>query len=78
MRPIRRELSGVNRMVALALAVIWLSAGIGAIVFGFIHARWLVVVLGVFALSYAMLWFRVASRRRLLTWAELFVPWRMR
>src|SRR5438046_3155241 len=53
MVPTRRELSGVNRMVALVLAVIWLCAGIGAIVFGFMQARWLIVVLGVLALWYA-------------------------
>jgi hypothetical protein len=76
--PTRRELSSVNRMVALVLAVIWLCAGIGAIVVGFMQARWLVVVLGVFALWYALLWLRVVSRRRLLTWAELVVPWRTR
>ena len=78
MVPTRRELSGVNRMVALVLAVIWLCAGIGAILFGFMQARWVFVVLGVFALWYALLWLRVVSRRRLLTWAELVVPWRTR
>ena len=71
----RRELASVNRMIALGLAVIWLCAGIGAIVLGFMQVRWLVVVLGLFALWYALLWLRVVSRRRLLTWAELVVPW---
>src|SRR4051812_22683778 len=74
----RREISVVNRTVAFVLAVVWLCAGIGAVCLGFAQARWLVVVLGLFALGYALLWLRVAVRRRLLTWSRLIAPWRTR
>ena len=73
---IRGKLSSVNRAIALALAVVWLGAGVAGIVLGLIHGRLLLVVLALFAISYAVLWFRVVTRSRLLTWRELIVPWR--
>jgi hypothetical protein len=73
---IRGKLSSVNRAIALALAVVWLGAGVAGIVLGLIHGRLLLVVLALFAISYAVLWFRVVARSRLLTWRELVVPWR--
>ena len=72
----RRKIGGVNRTVALVLATIWLCAGIAALLLGHLHGRWLLAALGAFALWYASLWLRVATRRRLLTWSELFIPWR--
>ena len=36
------------------------------------------VPLGGVALAYAVLWFRVAAKGRLLTWAEVVAPWRRR
>jgi hypothetical protein len=56
--------------------VVWLGAGVAGIVLGLIHGRLLLVVLALFAISYAVLWFRVVARSRLLTWRELVVPWR--
>jgi hypothetical protein len=73
---IRGKLSIVNRAIALALAVVWLGAGMVGIVLGLIHGQLLVVVLALFAISYAVLWFRVVARSRLLTWREFVVPWR--
>ena len=73
---IRGKLSSVNRAIALALAVVWLGAGVAGIVLGLIHGRLLLAVLALFAISYAVLWFRVVARSRLLTWRELVVPWR--
>ena len=73
---IRGKLSIVNRAIALALAVVWLGAGVVGIVFGLMHGHLLLVVLALFAISYAFLWFRVVARSRLLTWRELVVPWR--
>lgn len=73
---IRGKLSSVNRAIALALAVVWLGAGVVGIVLGLIHGQLLVVVLALFAIFYAVLWFRVVARSRLLTWRELVVPWR--
>ena len=73
---IRGKLSTVNRTIALAVAIVWLGAGVVGIVLGLIHDQLLLVVLALFAISYAVLWFRVVARSRLLTWRELVVPWR--
>ena len=72
---IRGKLSNLNRAIALALAVVWLGAGVVGIVLGLKHGQLLLVVLALFAISHAILWFRVVTRSRLLTWRELIVPW---
>lgn len=73
---IQGKLSIINRAIAFALAVVWLGAGAGGIVFGLIHDQLLPVVLALFAILYAVLWFRAMARSRLFTWRELVVPWR--
>jgi len=73
---IQRNLGHVNRAVALALALVWLCAGIWGIVLGFTHGQLLLTIVAVFAILYAVLWFRVVARSRLLTWRELVAPWR--
>ena len=78
MRHIQRDVVGVNRAVAFALAAIWLSAGAAAIFFGLMQSRWTLVVAGLFALGYSLLWLRVTARKRLLTWTDVVVPWRSR
>jgi hypothetical protein len=72
---IQRSVAGINRIVALALAFVWLGAGVAGIVVGFVYDGWLLVVTAGFALWYAILWFRVVARARLLTWSELAAPW---
>jgi hypothetical protein len=74
--PFQGKLSTDNRAIALALAVVWLSAGLAGIVLGLIKGHFLLAVLALFAISYAVLWFRAVARSRLLTWRELLVPWR--
>jgi len=74
----RNALRGINRVVALLLATIWLCAGVAGVVLGYIYSRWLLISIGVFALWYALLWSRVVARSQLLTWRELAVPWRRR
>jgi len=74
----QNKLSTVNRSIAWVLAVVWLSAGISAIAAGLMRSSWLPLVLGVFALAYAVLWLRVVAKGRLLTWAEVVAPWRRR
>ncbi|MGH8850031.1 MAG: hypothetical protein ACREYD_03465 [Casimicrobiaceae bacterium] len=76
--PVRRALGGMDRAAALLLAVIWLTAAAAAIFLGMMHARWKLVVPGLFALAYAALWLRVVRRGRLLTCADLLMPWRRR
>ena len=65
-------------MVAWALAFVWLSGGTVALVFGLAHGRLPLAIIGVFALWYAILWFRVVAHSRLLNWSELVAPWRPR
>ena len=72
----RSALGSVNRAVAVVLAIVWLVAGVAAIVFGAAHGRWLLVAIAFLAVGYASLWFRVVARSRLLTWRELVAPWR--
>jgi hypothetical protein len=75
---IQRKVAGVNRIVALVLAFVWFGAGMVGMVVGFLYGRWLLAVIGFFALSYSFLWFRVVAHSRLLTWSELAAPWRTR
>jgi len=64
---IRGKLSIVNRAIVLVLAVVWLGAGALGIVLGLIHGQLLLVVLSLFAISYAVLWFHdVAQHYSLL------------
>ena len=74
----RNNVRGINRVVALMLATVWFCAGVGGVVLGYLHHRWLLMSIGVFALWYGVLWCRVVVRSQLLTWRELAVPWRRR
>ena len=47
---IQRSVTGVNRIVALALGLMWLSAGAAALVAAVLYGRWLLAVVAVFAL----------------------------
>lgn len=73
---IRGKLSPVNRAVAYALAIVWLSGGAVGLVIGLGHAQVVVVIVATGAIVYGSLWLRVAARSRLLTWRELIEPWR--
>jgi len=72
---IRRSVIAVHRIVALALAFVWLGASAAGIALGVVQGRWLFAVIAVFALWHAILWFRVVARARLLTLSELVAPW---
>jgi hypothetical protein len=74
----RSKVRGINRVVAVFLATVWFCGGVAGVVLGYIHNRWLLMSIGVFALWYALLWSRVVVRSQLLTWRELAVPWRHR
>jgi hypothetical protein len=73
---IRGNLSGVNRAVAFALAIVWLGGGAAGLVVGLGHAQVVMVIVAMGAIVYGCLWLRVAARSRLLTWRELIAPWR--
>jgi len=72
----RHNLGGVNRAVALVLALVWLFAGVIGITVGFLHDRFLLLVLSLAAIAYAVLWLRVVVSGQLLTWRELASRWR--
>jgi hypothetical protein len=73
----RKNLSPLNRAVALVLAFVWLGLGVVGVVFSLVQRRLLIAVLSSLAIWYAVLWFRVFARSRLLTWREIAAPWRV-
>ena len=72
----RRNVDGINRAVALVLALVWLFAGVLGATLGFLHGQFILLVLSLAAIAYAVLWLRVVARGQLLTWRELASPWR--
>jgi hypothetical protein len=75
---VRKNVTGINRLVALVLAIIWCCAGVAGMVVALTDGRPLLVLLSLFALCYATLWFRAVIRSRLVSWKELALPWRAR
>jgi hypothetical protein len=68
--------TGFSRLVALVLALVWLSAGLFGLVLGVMRQHFLLIALSLLALSYAFLWLRVVARSRLLSWRGFVFPWR--
>ena len=74
----RNRVTGINRFVALVLAIVWGCAAVAGMVVAIADGRPLLVVFSLFALCYAILWFRAVIRSRLVSWKELALPWRAR
>ena len=74
----KSKVTGINRFIALLLAIVWLCAGIAGMFLAFVHGHLLLAFLALFALVYAMLWLRVFARARLVRLSELALPWRIR
>ena len=74
----KSSVTGVNRFIALLLAIVWLCAGMTLLVIAFVDRRALLALLGLIAIIYAMLWLRVFARARLVRFSELALPWRIR
>jgi hypothetical protein len=74
----RSKVTGINRFVALLLAIVWSCAGIAGMVSAFAGGHILLALAALFALVYAMLWLRVFARARLVRLSELALPWRIR
>jgi hypothetical protein len=73
----RTTLSSVDRVIALALAAVWLVVGVAGVVLGLIHGRPLLVALALLAVWYGVIWCRVAAlSRKLTSWREFIAPWR--
>ncbi|HMH30832.1 MAG TPA: hypothetical protein VK580_19735 [Steroidobacteraceae bacterium] len=73
---IARKLSKAERILALCLAAIWIAAGCAALAIALVHSRWFTCIIALAAVGYGIAWLRVALFARLLTWPELFTPWR--
>lgn len=65
--PIRR-LSGLNRVMAGVLAMIWTGAGIVAVILGAKAGRWGTVALGALAVCFGVIWGQVARTGRYWVW----------
>ena len=64
------------RIVGGFLAAVWLAAALGVLVTAALTARWTLLVLGIAALWYSLVWIKVARRGRRLTAREALRPWR--
>ncbi|MFI4901885.1 MAG: hypothetical protein ACHP91_00570 [Burkholderiales bacterium] len=63
----KKNLSRTSRVVAFALAAIWLAAGVLALALAFAYRRVLPGAIAVVAIVYGLMWWRVAARAQLLT-----------
>jgi hypothetical protein len=71
-----RNVSKLERMAAICLSLIWVAGGCVALGAALTHSRWIMVPGSLAAIGYGIAWARVALLSRLLTWRELFMPWR--
>jgi len=71
-------MSHPDRAVALALSIVWLSAGGAGVVFGVMRAHVPLALFGVLAGWYGYVWPRGAVPGRPLTRHEFLRPWRAR
>lgn len=72
----RKHFSTADHWVAFGLTFVWMAAGIIAIVLGFNRGHWIMIVVGIFALGYGILWLRAVRTGRRLTSREALWPWR--
>jgi hypothetical protein len=66
------ELSRPNRLVAAALATVWLAAGLAGLGIGMAARRWVLIPVGLGAVWYGLLWVRVVQTGRQL---KSLWPW---
>lgn len=57
--------------------MIWLGAGLTALVLAALWQRWLLAFVGVGTLWYGAVWVQVARQARKLTAREALMPWRV-
>jgi hypothetical protein len=70
-----RNLSKLERLVAICPSLIWVTGGCVALAAALLHSRWIMTLVSLAAIGYGIAWARVAVLSRLLTWPELFMPW---
>jgi hypothetical protein len=75
---VRTQSPRTTRVVAGALALVWLGAGLVAIVIAVGTSRWVPGVIGLASLWYGFLWVRVMKLGHQLKAGEAFKPWRIK
>lgn len=63
-------LTRTNRLVAAALALMWIGGGSLALLVFAKQGRWLLAIVPLLAIAYGGLWIRVAVTGRLLRWRK--------
>ena len=71
-----RKLSKLERAAAVCLSLVWVAGGFIALGAALTHSRWIMALCAAAAIGYGIAWARVALLSRLLSWPELFMPWR--
>ena len=74
MQRLGRHFSAGDRVIAVALTVVWIGASLTAILLGFSGRHWTVGLIGIFGLGYGLLWLKAAYVGRRLRWKEVFWP----
>ena len=69
-------LSAVDRVIAFALALVWIGAGLVGTGFGLRHRSWAGLIIGVLGLWYGIVWARAVGKGRRLHWRESVWLWR--
>ncbi|HET7604037.1 MAG TPA: hypothetical protein VFK36_13515 [Gemmatimonadales bacterium] len=62
------QLGTLNRIVAGVIGVIWIAAGVAAVVLGIPAHQWGTVLLGVLAIYFGGIWWHVARKGRYAVW----------
>jgi hypothetical protein len=73
-----RTLSTAERVIAVCLSIVWIGLGCANLYFSVREFRWFSGAMSLLAIAYGIAWTRVAAFSRLLTWPNLFAPWRSR
>lgn len=71
-----RRLTAAERILAICLAAIWIAGSCTVLYSALIHSRRWIGIVALAGVGYGIAWARVALLARLLTWPELFAPWR--
>ncbi|HET7109366.1 MAG TPA: hypothetical protein VFI41_00725 [Gemmatimonadales bacterium] len=64
----RQAISPLSRIVAGVIGVIWIVAGIAAVILGIPAHQWGTVLLGVLAVYFGSIWWHVARKGRYVAW----------
>lgn len=74
MRLMRSGFSATDRLIAIALACIWMTGGIIGIALGLYSRSWIASVMGMLAVAYGLVWLRAARLGRRVSIQEALWP----